>query len=289
MSKDNKSQLFMLFKEKKNNININKYSNENDTQFFISPSEKDDKIHFNYIALSKDINSINKSNLTTSQAFEEEMQVKEILIEEEEQKQKNFGRKRKRDGDGEKHDKYADDNLRRKVKHIILSETMEFINNKIYELYNGDIGKGIVIKKLFILNNNKKSNSIIQNDKIFLDKTLGEIFSEDISTKYTNYPKNHNRIIIEKLINENDYNKRKYFVNLFNLTFLESLKHFRGSIFIEELSGLSNYNQILKQYELEGEYKTFLAFYINYYELIINKKKSRRPKKGRNNEDNDNV
>jgi hypothetical protein len=215
-------------------------------------------------------------------------EINEMIIEEKEQKKKKFGRKRGRDEVEGKHDKFADDNLRRKIKHIVLSEIMEFINKKIYELYNGNIGKGMIVKKLLTVNNKQKANTMIKDTQKLLDKKLGEIFSEDISSRFTNYPKGHNKMVIEKLINENDYNKRQYFINLFNLTFLETLKHFRGSIFIEELSGLSNYNEILKKYELEVDYKTFLAFYINYFELIINSKKARRPRKERDNEDNDN-
>ena len=44
------------------------------------------------------------------------------------------------------HNKFSDDNLRRKVKHIILKNLMDFINDKIYYFYQGNIGKGILIK-----------------------------------------------------------------------------------------------------------------------------------------------
>ena len=47
------------------------------------------------------------------------------------------------------HNRFSDDNLRRKCKHIVLQITMDFINEKISEIY-GNIGQGIFIKKLLI-------------------------------------------------------------------------------------------------------------------------------------------
>jgi hypothetical protein len=44
-----------------------------------------------------------------------------------------------------------------------------------------------------------------------LNKTLGEIFSEDISSRYTNNRKDHNKILIEKLMEDKDEAKKKLF------------------------------------------------------------------------------
>jgi hypothetical protein len=207
-------------------------------------------------------------------------EIKGIIIEEEKPEKKKCGRKRERDGPWETHDKFSDDNLRRKTKHIALNELLKFINKKIFELYNGNIGKGMTMKKLLTIKQDQKANSIIEFNKQFLNKNLGEIFSEDVTTRYTNFPKFHNRILIQKLINEDDVSKRLYFQRLFNLTFLESLQHFRGSIFIEELSGLINYKDVINKYDSEEDgYKSCLDYYINNYEMIINSKKKRKSRK----------
>ena len=207
-------------------------------------------------------------------------EIKEIIIEEAKPQKKKCGRKRKRDGSWEIHDKFADDNLRRKIKHILLSELINFINKKIFELYNGNIGKGMTMKKLLTIKQEQKANSIIEFNKQFLNKNLGEIFSEDITTRYTNFPKFHNQGLIQKLINEEDVSKRSYFRRLFDLTFLESLQHFRGSVSIEELSGLINYKDVINKYESEeDDYKSCLDYYINNYEIIINSKKKRKSRK----------
>lgn len=59
---------------------------------------------------------------------------------------KKMGRKRKSDSAKGEHNKFSDDNMRRKIKHIVLKSLMEFINNKIKEVFNGKIGYSILKK-----------------------------------------------------------------------------------------------------------------------------------------------
>ena len=160
----------------------------------------------------------------------------EIKNEEKDNEEKLFGRKKVNSTKKGKHNKYSDDNLVRKCKHLLLDTIMKFINKKIKEIYNGDIGQGKLIKKLFTLNHEQKSNSIAQFNKELLCKTFQEIFSDNISTRYTNFPENHNKRLIEKLINDEDEEKRNYFYNLFNLNLIQGLNHFIGEERIEELS-----------------------------------------------------
>ena len=190
-----------------------------------------------------------------------------------------IGKKRGRNSSGE-HNKFSDDNLRRKVKHIVLSETMKFINNKISVLYKGNIGNGIFRKELLTINQKQKANAKVQFNQEFLNKILGDIFSEDISTRFTIYPLNHNRQVITDLRNETDDNKRIYFNNLFNISFLECLKHFRGDIVINELIGLSGMKNVEETFKEDYEYLETLQYYImNYEEITKNKKKRNRKKK----------
>ena len=51
------------------------------------------------------------------------------------------------------------------------------INDKIKEIYNGEINHGIFIKKLLIINKRQISDVSAQFNKEFLNKTLGEIYS----------------------------------------------------------------------------------------------------------------
>jgi hypothetical protein len=190
-----------------------------------------------------------------------------------------IGKKRGRNSSGE-HNKFSDDNLRRKVKHIVLSETMKFINNKISEYYEGNIGNGIFRKELLTINQKQKANAKVQFNQEFLNKILGDIFSEDISTRFTIYPLNHNKQVITDLKNETDDSKRIYFNNLFNISFLDCLKHFRGDIVIDELIGLSGMKNVEETFKEDYEYLETLQYYImNYEDITKNKKKRNRKKK----------
>ena len=94
----------------------------------------------------------------------------------------------------------------------------------------------------------------ILGNKKFLYKNLKDIFSEHISTKYTSLDLDHNKILIEKLINEKDSDKKIKFEKLFSLTFVDCLNHIiKNHIIqnklennsIELLEGLEDLNTIL--------------------------------------------
>ena len=143
-----------------------------------------------------------------------------------------------------KHTKYSDDNLRRKCKCILFNQLLKFINKKLKETYK-NLGHGKKMRKLMILKEEQTSNSKLDFNQKLMNKTLGDIFSCDISSRITHsYPENNKRLI-EELINEKDIETRKYFKKLFNLTFIDCLKHFiseKGENRIEELDGLVLFN-----------------------------------------------
>jgi hypothetical protein len=180
-----------------------------------------------------------------------------------------------------RHTKFSDDNMRRKCKHMILDSLFNFINNKIYELYNGKIGKGIRIKQLQKLNQKQKSQSNIQFNKEFLQKPIREIFSDKLSGRITSFCPEHNKELIEMLLNESDVVRKTYFNNLFSLTFLQCLEHFRGSKNYFVLNGMNDMKMELQSYDDE-EYAQSLEYYLNNYEKIINNKNPRKSKKENN-------
>ena len=178
------------------------------------------------------------------------------------------------------HNKFSDDNVRRKCKHIILKSTLEFINEMIRIKYDNNIGNGILKKQLLTINQKQKADATVQFNKDFLNKTLKDIFSENISSRFTIYPFNHNEKLINDLMNNEDEEKRQYFNNLFNLTFTQCLRHFRKTEYIEELQGLKGIDYVKKKYENEPDYLDTLNFYIfNYEEITINKRHRNRKKK----------
>ena len=184
----------------------------------------------------------------------------------------------------EKHDKYADDIIRRKCKHLVINNLFDFLNHRINFIYKGKIGHSIFTKQLKIINQSQITNPNIEFNQIFLTKKIGEIFSDDISGKYSRLPLNHNKNLIYKLMNEKDEDKKIYFQKLFNLNFTQCLKHFRGEEHNELLDGLKCFkdmkNEILNQYKEDGdEYYEVLEYYLNNFEDIINNKRPRKSRK----------
>ena len=149
---------------------------------------------------------------------------------------KKLGRKRKNPKIEKKepHNKYSDDNIIKKCKHLVLKYTLEFINNKIKKVYNGNIENGPFKKELQIINNSQKTNAHVEFNKNFLNKKLFEIFAENISSKYRKYYKaNHNKQLIMELMNEKDENKKSMLNQLFNINFIQCLEHFIGKKYIK--------------------------------------------------------
>ena len=157
------------------------------------------------------------------------------------------GRKRKREdinsdlntNENDFHDKFSDDNLRKRCKNLVLKE------------------------------------------KSFLTKTLKDIFSEDISSKYTDFPKSFNKLLIESLIkDDNNEERKKFFIKLFNISFLDCLKYFREDkkAFIEELNGLTTISEIKDMIMSKNgkEYFDILIDYLQTFEDKINTKKARK-------------
>ena len=247
-------------KTKREDLNKNEQKNK-------SNSNKNDKLNL-YDLINDNLASMNLSE----------------IIEKNKNEQKNCGKKRTRTREKSVHTKYSDDNARRKCKHLVLKSLLEFINEKIYKMYNGNIGNGIFRKELQTLNQSQISDATINFNKNFIKKKIGDIFGEKISGRFTNYSEYHNKILIEKLMSEKDEDNKKYFNKLFNLNFLQCLRHFIGVCTIDELEGLKNFDQIkngiLIKYPKDGmEYIEFLDYYFKNFEEIINKKIARKPRK----------
>jgi hypothetical protein len=182
---------------------------------------------------------------------------------------KKIGRKRKNDTSIAEHDKYAVDNLRRKCKRIILSYALNFINETIKKIYNNNIGNGIYRKQLLPLKNYQQYDTTIDFNQNLLNKTLYDIFSEEVSSKYTCYLPNHNQIIINTLLNEKDEYKRLFFKNLLDVTFLQCLNKFIGKEDIKELIGFKTFYEYKETSKDEPQYIDALKYnFITFEETI---------------------
>jgi hypothetical protein len=251
-----------------NNLN---YFKENEKQTKVTDDKKSNE-KLNIFNIKKNYNNTNKCSykILDSKEFSE--------------KNGRLGRKRKNDDTPGSHNKYSPDNILRKCKHIILSQLMEFINNKIKDIYNGQIGNSIFKKELLTLNKEQKFNSNVIYNQNFLKKNLGDIFSDNISTKYSNFFPDHNKKLIMMLRNEEDQNKKNYFEKLFNITFLQCINHFIGIKKVDELNGLKCFSELKYELNEEKEYIDCIEYLLKNYELITMKKRPRNKKKNRPND-----
>ena len=131
-------------------------------------------------------------------------------------------------------------------------------------------------KELLKMNQSQIINS---KDNIeFLNKSLKEIFSEDISTKYNNYRSDHNRRVIKDLLNEKDFHKQTLFKNLFDLKFLECVSHIRGENQNNLLDGLASLDDLCGKFENDEDYLELFKHCTNDLEKIIENKRRRNSK-----------
>ena len=169
-------------------------------------------------------------------------------------------------------------NILRKCKHIVLDNILNHLNNKIREFYKDDIGNGIYKKQFLSLNSQHKSESNIKFNKELLNTPIKDIFSADISRRYTNYGQDSNKKIVDSLLIDKDPFIKDYFTNLFNLTFIQCLEHYAGKKTYNELIGM----QLLKDESnsfMDDEYVKNIKIYLDNFENIINRKRSRKSHK----------
>jgi len=293
--------------DEENNLSIFKLSLEQEYAGLFSPkeimneTEKDpneyfiDKIDEQNLDLNKEkkesnINLIKEQKTQKTDYKTSLFEINKIPINQNGNKKKfqikNFtipkGRKKKyvKEERERKHNKYSDDNIRRKCKHILINELFKFINNQIAI-------RDPFSKRILVLNQRQISNATILFNKSFLQKTLQNIFSEKISSRYNSAPEDHNKKVIFNLMNTGNEEKKNYFTKLFSLTFIECLKHFRKSEEIKELRGLALLTDIIddikKKNNEDDNYVKVLYKYFNNYENIISMKNPRNSGKFKRN------
>ncbi len=200
-------------------------------------------------------------------------------------KKKKVGRKRKLDY--EDNHKIANDNMIRKCKHFVINNCIEFLNFQIKKIYHNNIGEGILIKKILDINQIQKSDNKLESTKLFLNKKLSEIFSVDISSKYTSFLPDHNKILISRLLNEEDIEKKEKFKKIFNLTFADCIQLFLGNnTKFNELEGFPVFDEIKSELNEDDEFLKKIKNFLLNFESIINNKKPRKRNKMESSENN---
>ena len=175
------------------------------------------------------------------------------------------------------HNKFSYDNLKRECKHLVIENVRAFVNKKILEAYNGNIGEGILKKELVKLNQSQKKNPGVEFNQLFINMTLKEIFSQKITKKIKLLNEDHNKKVIEKVLEE----KKGTFGNLFNLTFIQCVEHFIGDKQLNELNGMTLFNelrdQIAQKYKDDGDmFYQNLEIFVKEFKSRINNAKPRK-------------
>ena len=185
---------------------------------------------------------------------------------------------------------FNDEEVRRQSKKILYDSLRCYINDIIKVIYKNNIGYGINIKKIYDINGKEKKNVKVDNNKELLTKSIGDIFSVNISKKCTSQDQEHNKRIIEMLMNDQDNDKREFFTNLFNIKLENVLKHIRRIEIIKELDGKNGVEGLNKYISLNSDnfykkrkkdvddYKKTLEDNVNNYDSKLGGKKSRKTK-----------
>lgn len=196
-----------------------------------------------------------------------------------------LGRKKKSKGYSNfhlTHNKYSKDNMTRKLKSKLFASIIFILNNSLKEDKKKDNHKKARkynYSKYFLLKVNKEITTdigVIKNRQLLSSK-LKDIFSSDVNQKYKKFGLDYNKKFIEKIYSENTKTKT---IAILEKTLIESLEHFRGSKYYEELNGLEKeYENIIKEMEdneEEEEYIDKFKNFVNIFEEYYQNKKARK-------------
>ena len=241
--------------------------------FFLTPSKKSEKISNNnankYLnentAITAEKTGVNYQGIKINIEIKTNMNnPNPIILNDISKGEKEYLRKKRS----------VSDNEIKKGRNILLNSIFRFVNKKIRIIFNNDIGKGISIKQFVKISKKELNHSNVEFDKNYLNTKLKEIFSGDISGKFTNFLINKNEKLLQNLI------KIDYFKELFELTFLQCIEHINGTKFIPLLEGFETLDEILLNEEeklKENDIENYKYIIENYKQCVENKF-SRKPR-----------
>ena len=263
--------------------NINEFSNlflESYKQYDESSIQGDTYFNKIYFITKKNDEFFNKINKIKDTKQTNELS-KEDLKNIHSHIKKAKGRKLKNSKEQGFHNKFTFDNIIRKIKAISMKSFFNFFNNKIKEVYKDSEVKSLWgLKKL---NQSQIKNSNIEYNRLFFEKSLKDIFSDNITTKWKTEERDHNKKLIEKLLNEENKEKKIIFEKILNYKFIDIVKYLRGEREgLDQLKGLDfdeyMWNKIKKDENYLIIFKNNME---NIEKLIQNKKPRNRQKKNK--------
>ena len=165
------------------------------------------------------------------------------------------------------------DNMTRKFKRVFFESILNFIKSSMKKVQTSanKYEKPILLK----IEQHFISDTNVNFNKDLIQKKLRQIFSNNVSSKYSNYGLDYNRKLIEKIYNEKIQTK---VIDILEMTFLECLEHLRGSKHYEQLEGLENvYEIVINELEKKenDEYMVNFKEFVNRFEQYYENKRSR--------------
>lgn len=263
--------------------NINEFSNlflESYKQYDESSIQGDTYINKIYFFTKKNDEFFNKINKIKDTKQTNELS-KEDLKNIHSHIKKAKGRKLKNSKEQGFHNKFTFDNIIRKIKAISMKSFFNFFNNKIKEVYKDSEVKSLWgLKKL---NQSQIKNSNIEYNRLFFEKSLKDIFSDDITTKWKTEGRDHNKKLIEKLLNEENKGKKIIFEKILNYKFIDIVKYLRGEREgLDQLKGLDFDKYMWNKIKKDENYLIIFKNNMKNIEKLIQNKKPRIKKKYKN-------
>lgn len=253
------NKIYFIEKPKANNKgNNNQENNENNQELSLERPHNDYYIKDKEVIMAnnnsknhqelikeEEIESKNGSTKITNEANELLKNEKKIPENEPKHLLKNKrkrGRKTKKCGKNRINDMFSKDNLSRKFKWHFSDYSVSFSNFlKKPFVFGKEIKK---LSKEFKTTINKKE------DKSLKEATLGDIINKDISSKYTNYDKDHNHKIYEEEIKTNEILRE-----IFSIKYKSLFNIYYKSKRIINLKKCGLNEEILNKYDLNKDIK----------------------------------
>ncbi len=286
----NENNNFENFSE---NIEDNYIQNNIKTDYDIK-SEEIKEIYM----IKNDIANNSTRNITDNDKNQEEVEILDTKLDEsnkdeenenEIKNNKNLGRKRKNvainNDNKTKRDKYAKDNIARKIKAIFINKFLVNLLNIIIKIV---FGKQIYLIRKF--NKALVTNVSIQFNLDLFNSPIKNLLNQNNSNKYSTVGLNKNKSILRNLENNSEFNV------ILNITVNEIYSIFLNDNYKEIISNIFNIDKKeiyfenitgkikeLKEQEEEEKYiERFIYFAYNINE-VFDKSKKRKPKNSKSN------
>ena len=257
---DNADNLLSEPKEENSFIEIFKFEEESVSDNFYNKQDTYIKPDTEFLNLSEKTEKTNYATKTSTNISEKKKKGKIFSITKEQKKDKKMlGRKRlikkdenENENNGVKHSKYDFDNVVRKIKSNMFDILKNYLNKSLKEEEGEILPKEKQRKRKIDFNTECflkiEQNTVVKtnvNENLeLLNLPLRDIFSRNVSekaVKFSSHGLEHNKYFIEQL----KHNERKKRTNeILDMTFLQCLKHVRGSEYFESLRGLEEVIQL---------------------------------------------